>query len=111
MAHDPHTELRRLLQQERELLLTGQLGRLPELAARKEVLGAQLTGATASSLQGLRSAASENHHLLRAAQEGLRAALTRLTAIRAANRGLTSYAADGSPRHHANAASTVERRA
>lgn len=111
MAHDPHTELRLLLQQERELLLTGQLDRLPELAVRKEVLGAQLAGAAASSLQALRSAASENHHLLRAAQEGLRAALTRLTAIRAVNQGLRSYAADGSPRHHAAAATTVERRA
>lgn len=111
MAHDPHPELRRLLQQERELLLAGQLHRLPELALRKEVLGAQLAGAAPSSLHSLRRAASENHRLLRAAQDGLRAALTRLTAIRAANHGLTSYAADGSPRHHAAAATTIERRA
>ncbi len=111
MPHDPHTELRRLLQQERGLLLAGQLDRLPELALRKEVIAAQLAGAGASALQDLRSAAGENHRLLRAAQDGLRAALTRLAAIRTANHGLTSYAADGSSRHHAAATTTVERRA
>lgn len=111
MTHDPHKELRRLLHEERGLLLAGRLDRLPELAPRKEQIAAQLAGADASALHDLRLAASENHRLLRAAQEGLRVAITRLTAIRAANQGLTSYAADGSPRHHAATASTVERRA
>ena len=111
MANDPLTELRALFQEERGLLLAGKLNGLVGLADRKAAVLPRLAGANAAALRGLQAQASENHRLLRAVQDGLRAAITRLAAIRTANEGLTSSAADGRTSPHGALTCKVERRA
>jgi len=111
MANDAAARLRALLYTERTLLLTGRLGGLAGLTAQKETLQAELATANIAALRDLRSLAEDNRRLLQAAQDGLRAAIARLAAIRSARNGLTAYTADGNSHHHGLAVSQVERRA
>lgn len=111
---DPAAGLDRLLEQEREALVSGDLARLPALIADKERLLAALErGAPpgAAALERLRARATANQVLLDAALRGVRAARARLETARSGGPALSTYDARGKAESHAPARPNVERRA
>lgn len=110
---DPEN-LRLILAAERDCLLRGALAELPGLSQRKAAaLEALANGGPRShaTLQSLRDMTAANQGLLDAAHMGVRAALARIDAIRAAGSGLTSYDARGRSVRHCPAVPDIERRA
>lgn len=106
--------LRRILQAERDCLRNGTLADLPALSRQKEDALQAIRGAGAKDLPALRALLAEaaaNQQLLDAAQKGVRAALTRIEAIRAVGRGLTAYNAQGETVRHHQPEPGMERRA
>lgn len=108
------TALRRLLAEERQLLLAGNLAGLSALAPRKEeAMRAvpQTNGSQANALAALRRDLAANQALLAAAAKGIRAALDRVEAIRTVAHGLSAYNAKGEVVRHRPASNSLERRA
>lgn len=103
-----------IMADEREVILSGRLGALPSLLARKEsCLSALMNGPHPSSLDlaAIRHDLFANQALLESAAKGVRAALTRIAEIRAVGNGLCAYNARGENVHHEQAAPVLERRA
>ncbi|MCX8508110.1 MAG: hypothetical protein ORN49_04390 [Rhodobacteraceae bacterium] len=111
MSHEAVTHLRQLLEEERALLMAGKIAGLAPLAPRIEAAQAALALAAPGQMRALAALALENRALLESAQAGVRAAIARLAAIRAAQNGLNGYTADGSRRQNTLTAHQVERRA
>ena len=90
-----------LLTEERAVLLSGKLTALPDLAADRDRLLAEIAQGTGdrARLQRLRTLALRNTELARAARDGVQAAIARLSAIRAAAGPIGSYSADGARVH------------
>lgn len=106
--------LRAILAEERELILSGRLSELPALVALREAgLSMHLKNGPPSrpELVALHRDLLANQSLLAAAAKGVRAALTRIEAIRAVGSGLTAYNAQGENVRHGQAAPAMERRA
>jgi hypothetical protein len=86
-----------ILAEERQLLRTGKLAVLADLAGRKEAILQRLAAAPgpAAALDRLRTQAEANQRLIAAAQKGVLAARARLRAIGAAVDGTSVYTAEG----------------
>lgn len=86
-----------LLDQERALILQGDLDSLARLLPQKErVLTSLKTGdLEPSQIEGLQSSFEQNQQLLRAVLEGIRAASSRLRTIERGDGGLRTYTKNG----------------
>lgn len=104
-------ELVDLLRVERDAIRGGEFDALEGLADRKLALMDALAGTPARKLLAVQQSAHENRKLLEAALTGVRAAQTRLKAIRAATQGYQSYDKSGKAQTIARGGGTVERRA
>jgi len=108
---EPAARLARLLREERDALLAGDLDALGALAAEKERLADALGQAAPDAPERLRDLArhaEENGRLLEAARAGLVAAQERIAAIRA-GAPLATYDAAGTRRHHGARGSAARR--
>lgn len=85
----------RLLQSEREILMSGDLEALPQLSKEKEALIPNMRDLDPHARLRLKSAADQNHALLGAAMRGLRGAIRRINAINGASAPLQTYGANG----------------
>ncbi|MBK5946553.1 hypothetical protein CCR83_08950 [Rhodobacter veldkampii DSM 11550] len=103
--------LAQLLDTERKLIRSGQLGMLADIVAQKEYLVAILSLAGAEKLAMLSNHLHENQQLLAAAIKGLRAARQRVEMIHRASHSLDSYDSQGRARSIGPACSSIERRA
>ncbi len=107
-------ELLELLEQERSLLIKGEVDAVAALAEQKEELIEQLRTAgplPAEGLSKLRERALRNKALLDASRTGLKAAATRLKEIRKAMLQLDTYNRDGNLTNLQTAQPKVEKRA
>lgn len=87
-------DIRTILEEEREILLRGELLRLDGIADRKRALEercAAISDAKLPELRELREKAAHNHDLLHAALDGLRSVSDRVTALRRARSCLETY--------------------
>lgn len=103
-----------LLEQERSLLIKGEIEALARQTKRKEELVEQLRSAgplPTEDLSRLRELADRNAALLDASRNGLRAASSRLTEIRKAMLQLDTYGRDGALTNLRTARPNVEKRA
>ena len=111
----PAERLLRLLEDERMVLLEGDLGALPAFIAAKERLLAEIEAdpksVDAALLTRLRTAATVNQALLDAAAKGVRAARERLELARSGGPALSTYDATGKPATRSVPHPKVERRA
>lgn len=106
--------LRKLLEEERRLLLSCNLAELPALVSRKELALHALTQSAAPygpDLAALRRDLAANQTLFEAALKGIRAALARLETIRTVTGGLNAYNAQGETVRHGQKPHTIEHRA
>lgn len=94
-----------LLDEERDVFLTGQYSRIADLTKRKlavlRLLEVELAGAGRSALvinavRRLIAISRRNEQIIQAARQGLAHARRRIGAIREAGRGVVAYAEDGS---------------
>lgn len=110
--NDALEKMNRLLDQERSLLLKGDIAGLDPIAREKARLAPELgvTVTDEQNLQELRHKAMRNDQLLNAALKGVRAARTRLQEIRNGGAPMTTYGTDGQ-RHAIGPTSTISRRA
>ena len=104
-----------LLSEEREALRAGRLDELQGFEARRKRLFAELPGATSGvspdRLETLRKGAQRNAELARAASEGVRDAIRRISEIRKATGPIGSYGADGERVEIGQPTPAVERKA
>ncbi|MCB2135388.1 MAG: hypothetical protein KDE08_05505 [Rhodobacteraceae bacterium] len=103
----------RLLGDERQALREGALARLGELVRRKSDLLATISVASVDlrRLQSLQGSAERNRVVLAAALKGIRAAETRMSMIRSADKALSVYDSRGRSQNLGPATSELERRA
>ena len=90
-------ELINLLKAERELLLRGQLSELAQLAAPKETLFEEVAKSIANEpkkIETVRTLASSNTELLRAAGNGVKTALAQISDAKAQNQ-VSVYGSSG----------------
>ncbi len=107
MTPDPAvTALEALLEEERQALLAGDIGRFATLADRKEALAGRLQGQDAdpATLAALRSRLERNAALLDAALAGIRSVADRLAAMREVREALATYDPRGQRRNIRQAA-------
>ncbi|APE44979.1 hypothetical protein BOO69_17370 [Sulfitobacter alexandrii] len=105
MTHPGATErieaLDHLLDEEREALLTGNLGRLADLLDPKEALIEEINAippGNAGRLRHLDVKVRRNQHLLDGALDGIRSVAARMAELRQVRDGLETYGADGRKR-------------
>ncbi|SMH42676.1 hypothetical protein [Maritimibacter sp. HL-12] len=93
----PVAALDALLDEERAILLAGDLEGIARITADKKRLYARLSVATPAPdrLAALRAKSSRNQQLLRAASRGIEAALERLAALRREPSEMRTYQSDG----------------
>lgn len=106
-------DLQALLAEERRCLAQGRIADLAALVPQKAAAVAALAAGLLplEALRPLLEQARANERLLTAALGGVRAAVSRVRAIQAAENGLTSYTSQGRCVSHAGPHTTVERRA
>ena len=104
--------LRALLDQERQLLLTGKIEALTKIAPEKERLLSHLAGSTddAGLLDQLRRKADRNQELLVAVSKGIRAVSRRLELLRTQKTQLRTYDSVGQSQNLTQRKSTFEKR-
>ncbi|MBT2132266.1 flagellar biosynthesis protein FlgN [Aliiroseovarius lamellibrachiae] len=104
--------LRALLDQERQLLLTGKIEALTKIAPEKERLLSHLAGSTddAGLLDQLRRKADRNQELLVAVSKGIRAVSRRLELLRTQKTQLRTYDSVGQSQNLTRRKSTFEKR-
>ncbi|MFV0334673.1 MAG: hypothetical protein ACK5JR_11475 [Tropicimonas sp.] len=103
-----------LLEQEKFLLMKGEIEAVAEMAARKEELVERLHPAAllaAEDLSKLRDMAQRNGALLDASRKGLKAAATRLGEIRKAMLNLDTYNRNGDLKNLQDTRPRIEKRA
>ncbi|MBN2740952.1 MAG: hypothetical protein JXR35_08630 [Rhodobacteraceae bacterium] len=108
---DKTAELIDLLRLERDTIRTGDFSTLVEMADRKEILIAELAGSDPTRLEELKIIAAENHRLLGAALQGVRAAQRRLKAIISASKGFNAYDESGKMKPIRRSDGSLEHRA
>lgn len=110
---DPADLLLGLLEEERGLLVAGDLSRLPDVRSRTQEALAALRGRSVAPavLDDLQKRAARNEKLIVSAQLGLRAAIRRLDDCRRAASGLTTYGPDGQVTTAKESQGRLERRA
>lgn len=99
------------LRQEREALRAGRFEELGPLIEHKEALLAGLAGTPGARLARVQRMAQENQRLLKAANEGVRAARTRLGEIVEGAQGYHSYDQRGRAQRISPERPTLEKRA
>jgi hypothetical protein len=101
------------LERERRILRNGQITELADLAEDREKALALLGAARGNGpvLQRLRSEVDRNNALMEAAASGLRAAIKRISDLRAASGPIGSYSAKGERLEIGSNSPTVERKA
>ncbi len=104
--------LRAVLDQERQLLLTGKIESLVKIAPEKERLLGQLAGSTDDTglLDQLRRKADRNQELLVAVSKGIRAVSRRLETLRTQKTQLRTYDAGGQSQNLTQRKTTFEKR-
>ncbi len=105
--------LERVLDQERQMLLSGNIEALAQLAPHKERLLTQLPTARAEQtvVEKLRQKADRNQELLRATAKGIRAVTRRLEILRRQKSELRTYDAGGQSMNLAKRGNKIEKRA
>ncbi|WP_281981057.1 hypothetical protein [Thalassorhabdomicrobium marinisediminis] len=99
-----------LLEEERNLLLRGDLQALGDLASQKEALTETLEQVSSADLGRLSRALDRNKSLLAAAQSGVATVLETLRAQKQARRSLSTYDRSGRPATIARTSGGTERR-
>ncbi len=89
------SRLTALLEEERKLLLQGQLNSLPDLLERKRVLVEELRDSPPEDLSALHALMARNHVLLGSAMAGIRRVTDRLDALRRMRLSLETYDSKG----------------
>lgn len=102
-----------LLERERALILAGDFDGLARLSGEKtaSLAGLATQAANTATFERLRRAATRNQSLIGAAARGLRAAQTRLAALRDPQAALRTYGRDGVSTSLGGAAHGLNRRA
>jgi hypothetical protein len=94
-----YSKILRMLDEERQLLLTGPLDRLQSLVAKREAAMNELLSSRASLpeafILALKTRADRNGRLLRASLDGMRSARTQIDQINQQSEVLRTYKADG----------------
>lgn len=88
-------QLKRLLETEKELLLSGELASVSKLVPEKEALARALEARKTAELAPLSALLQENGRLLTAAKSGVSQVLETLKQQRAARTSLSTYDATG----------------
>ena len=101
-----------LLDQERDLLLTGSLDGLARIVENKAQLAGRLSQIEgADGLEGLKAKAERNARLLEAAGAGVRSVIRRISAVREGPEPLSTYSASGERTKLGGDDRSMERRA
>ncbi len=104
-----------LIEEERQALIRGDIGRVGELSNQKSQLMEWINrpgGSEPADLQALNRDIARNQTLLQSAMEGVRAVAARLQTLRAARSSLTVYDANGqAKRFESDGKRELERRA
>lgn len=102
-----------LLEDERQLILTGKIDGLSSLADAKSQVLSQLESSRLSQTQisRLQTMTARNQSLLAAAAEGIRSAQNRLRTIRNPDQSLKTYTRAGASKVLSRTASSFEKRA
>ena len=103
-----------LVDEEREVLMAGDLQRLAPLLAEKQALIDQLnaTDAAAAGLDALKAKVARNQAMLDGAMQGIRAVTARMSALRKIRQSLETYDETGRRRTiRGDGQHSVERRA
>lgn len=102
-----------LLEDERQLILTGKVGALPDLADVKSQVLSRIgsSGLSQTQISKLQTLTARNQILLAAAAEGIRSAQNRLRAIRNPDQSLKTYTRAGASQVLSRTASSFEKRA
>ena len=103
------TDLRRLLEEEHRVLVSGKLSELEDIVARKELLLQALPATPPDELEGLARLADRNARLLVAAGRGVKAALYQVKDARSGG-ALRTYDRTGTATEHTGATGGVEKR-
>lgn len=108
-------DLDQILDRERRALMTGDLGKLEDLLAKKENIIAKLNAASdleREALEPVHNKMSRNQHLLDSAMEGIRAVAARMAELRRIRKGLDVYDKKGQRARFGTRGSTnLEKRA
>lgn len=106
-------ELLTLLEEERQMILNGDLHDLPKLTETKTDALSELgqTTVTQQQLAHLQAMAARNQNLLAAAANGIRSARQRLDAIRNRDQGVKTYTRTGASELLSRKPSNFEKRA
>lgn len=95
-----YSKLLRMLDEERQLLLSGPMDKLQSLVAKREAAMNELLSSGVSLpeafIVALKARADRNGRLLRASIEGMRSARAQIEEINQQNEELRTYRADGS---------------
>jgi len=110
MTKSAVNRLARLLEEERNALLTGNLEQVGALAAEKEALADAFDDTNAQALAGLSHDLVRNGALLAAAREGVTTVLATLSKQREARNSLSTYDSQGRASTISNAPKGTERR-
>jgi flagellar biosynthesis/type III secretory pathway chaperone len=108
------SRLNDLLDQERQLLISGALDQVAALSSKKESLldGVAQDVATVGDLDALRFKANQNRALFNAALAGLRSVVERLSELKRLQSGFDTYDRAGKRlQHEPGGASKLEKRA
>jgi flagellar biosynthesis/type III secretory pathway chaperone len=92
---DPAAALRHLLEEERQLLLSGDFAPLARLAEAKEKALASASDFDSATLARLGPLLHRNQSLLAASLAGIRDTTSRIRTMREIARGLSTYGRDG----------------
>lgn len=103
-------QLRRLLQEEREALLTGDLATVGAMVAEKESLTQKIEATNPLELKLLSEDLARNGALLAAAKMGVDRVIATLRDQRAARMSLSTYNSDGQPTKISQPVGKTERR-
>lgn len=106
-------DLLTLLEDERQMILNGDLHDLPKLTEAKTGALSELgqTTVTQQQLAHLQAMTARNQNLLAAAANGIRAARQRLDAIRNRDQGVKTYTQTGASQILSRVSSSFEKRA
>lgn len=89
------SHLQALLDEERTLLLNGDLEALPSILNRKQELIEKLNGTKVPDLTDIHTKLTRNHALLNSAMEGIRKVSDRLEALKQMRQSLETYDSQG----------------
>lgn len=110
-----YSKVLRMLDEERQLLLSGPLDKLQALVSKREAAMNELLNSGASLpeafIEALKARAERNSRLLRASIEGMKSARAQIDEINQQGNSLKTYRADGTQVSVSQARSTRDTRA